>query len=120
MIHEICESNCVAMSNYVDNNLSNYLKVREAVHFLASYFDAMLILSLTTPPFSTGVKYAAVLLVTVVAVIVAQEDYKSDYFQYTNVKGPKEFAYGYSRGNPHHHRTHHQRNKDHTFQAKVQ
>ncbi|XP_043246068.1 uncharacterized protein LOC122393773 [Amphibalanus amphitrite] len=62
----------------------------------------------------------ALLLLLVAAVTLAQEpSYRSGYFQYANVKGPTEYAYGYRRGSPHHHRAHHQRNKDHTFQAKV-
>ena len=67
---------------------------------------------------SPGMKLSAVLLL-VAAATSAQEHYKSDYFQYTNVRSPTEYAHGYSRGNPHHRRTHHERSKDHAFQAKV-
>ncbi|XP_037081442.1 uncharacterized protein LOC119104000 [Pollicipes pollicipes] len=63
-------------------------------------------------------KYA-LLLSVLVACAVAQKDYNRGYFQYANVKGAKEYEHGYNRGNPQHFRTHHQRNKDHTFQAKM-
>ena len=45
--------------------------------------------------------------------------YGDKYFQYINVPGPKEFEWGYRRGNPHHHREEYLSQKDHTFKAKV-
>jgi len=41
------------------------------------------------------------------------------YFQYINVPAPKEFEWGYRRGNPDHNREEYLSQKDHTFKAKL-
>merc|ERR1719483_365522 len=42
------------------------------------------------------------------------------YFQYINVPAPKEFEWGYRRGNPDHNREEYLSQKDHTFKAKLE
>ncbi|XP_037080463.1 uncharacterized protein LOC119101267 [Pollicipes pollicipes] len=61
----------------------------------------------------------AIILAAFVATVAAQEGYNKGYFQYANVKGPKEYEHGYNRGNAYHNRDHFQQNKDHKFRAKV-
>ncbi|XP_043241787.1 uncharacterized protein LOC122391686 [Amphibalanus amphitrite] len=56
--------------------------------------------------------------VALLGATAAQEQYKG-YFQYLNVKAPKEYEHGYKRGNEYHNRDHYQQNKDHRFRAKV-
>lgn len=60
-----------------------------------------------------------VVFAAVVAAAAAQDQYNKGYFQYTNVKAPKEYEHGYKRGNEYHSRDHFQQNKDHRFRAKV-
>merc|ERR1719483_1343366 len=43
----------------------------------------------------------------------------ANYFQYINVPAPKEFEWGYRRGNPDHNREEYLSQKDHTFKAKL-
>jgi len=67
-------------------------------------------------------KYVLVLAVLVAAAVAQEASYgkpADGYFQYTNVKGHKEYEHGYNRGNEHHRRDHFQQNKDHRFRAKV-
>ena len=63
-------------------------------------------------------KYSVAVLLAAVAVVAAQDPYKG-YFQYLNVKAPKEYEHGYNLGNEYHNRNHYQQNKDHRFRAKV-
>jgi len=60
-----------------------------------------------------------IIFTALVAAVAAQEGYNKGYFQYINVKGPKEYEHGYNRGNAYHNRDHFQQNKDHRFRAKV-
>ena len=63
-------------------------------------------------------KCSVAVLVAAVAVAAGQDQYRG-YFQYLNVKAPKEFEHGYKLGNEYHNRDHYQQNKDHRFRAKV-
>jgi hypothetical protein len=41
------------------------------------------------------------------------------YFQYVNVPGPKEYEFGWNRGNPNHFVSRYEQSKEHKFRTRV-